>query len=128
MKNITSFLALVLCLSVTSCGESNPSSKFFAEWENLSTEMSAAISKDDVDGAKTIFDAKKEGLKSQCKVIGNMNYSDIEKKLIARRAERILGILEKAVAQQKKQSVTMNDLKSKTLDNMVGEFIDICSG
>lgn len=121
MEKITPLLALLLCLSLIGCGEVNPSSKFFSEWENVSTDMANAISKDDVDGARAIFDAKKESLTTQCKAIKNTNLTETEKKLIARRVERIYSILTKATPQRYSQ------VESKKIETMINEFIDVCA-
>jgi hypothetical protein len=67
MKKNTLLLMLAYSLSVVSCGKSDDVNAFIAERKGVIGEVSQKMSAGDVDGAKTIFDAKKDSLKSSCK-------------------------------------------------------------
>jgi predicted HicB family RNase H-like nuclease len=132
MKKITSFFALAICLSLISCGESNPTSKYFSEWENVSTDMANAISKDDIDGAKAIFDAKKESLSTQCKALKNTSHTAIEEKLIGRRVDRVYSIVQKAASQRSSQAgqnavIDQQNIKDRTLKTLLDDYTGFCN-
>ena len=64
MKKFTLFLIVVFALGLTGCSKDAEINSFLTEWENVTNEMVAKIEAGDVAGAKTVFDGKKQSLKS----------------------------------------------------------------
>lgn len=65
MKKITLFFMLAFCLSMVGCSKDAEINAFLTEWDTVTNEMVQKINAGDVDGAKTVFDGKKENLKTK---------------------------------------------------------------
>lgn len=65
MKKITIFLVLAICLTLVGCSKDAEINAFLTEWEGVTNDIVKKIDEGDVDGAKTVFDAKKDSLKAK---------------------------------------------------------------
>jgi hypothetical protein len=65
MKKITIFLVLAMCFAMIGCSKDAEINAFLTEWEGVTNDMVKKIDEGDVDGAKTVFDAKKDSLKAK---------------------------------------------------------------
>lgn len=64
MKKIFLFFVLTLFLLLTACNNDQEILAFFDEWDNVAQIMLQKIEAGEIDGARLIFDSKKENLKS----------------------------------------------------------------
>lgn len=64
MKKIFLFFVLTLFLLLTACNNDREILAFFDEWDNVAQIMLEKIEAGEIDGARLIFDSKKENLKS----------------------------------------------------------------
>ncbi len=69
MKKILLCFALTLILLLTACNNDKEILAFFDDWDNTTNQMLQKIESGDVGGARLIFDAQKENLKSGWKKI-----------------------------------------------------------
>jgi hypothetical protein len=69
MKKTTFFVLLWCPLSLFSCSKGADVDAFIADRKTLIGEVSKKMQAGDVDGAKAIFDIKKDKLKSSCKTV-----------------------------------------------------------
>jgi hypothetical protein len=81
MKKITLFLLAVFALGLAGCGKNAQIDSFLTEWEKVTNEMVAKIDAGDVAGAKSVFDAKKESLRSGWDGVKTQPNEETKKKL-----------------------------------------------
>jgi hypothetical protein len=65
MKLLTLFLVIIFSLGLVGCTNDEKIDDFLTEWDAMTVEIAKKIEIGDADGAKTVFDTKKDGLKSK---------------------------------------------------------------
>ena len=81
MKKFTLFLVAVFALGLYGCSQGAQIDSFLTEWEKVTNEMVAKIDAGDIAGAKSVFDGKKESLKSSFDKVKTQDSEDAKKKL-----------------------------------------------
>ncbi len=102
MKKITLLLVLAICLTLVGCSKDGEINAFLTEWESVTNDIVKKIDEGDIDGAKTVFDAKKESLKNKVASIkdakGFQVSADTKKKFeeaVTKNAETLRGSMTK---------------------------------
>ncbi|HQU84999.1 MAG TPA: hypothetical protein PKY59_17800 [Pyrinomonadaceae bacterium] len=121
------FLAAVFCLSLVGCSKDAEINTFMAEFENVTNEMSKKIEDGDVDGAQTVFDGKKESLKSKwasLKDARGFQVSEATKKKMEDDFKKHGETLQKAVMKGTMKIAT-DQAKVTKMQNLMKEFMGI---
>lgn len=64
MKKLTILLPAAFCIAAIGCSKDAEINEFVSQFETVTNEMTTKLDAGDVDGAQTVFDAKKELLKA----------------------------------------------------------------
>ena len=96
MKKLTVFLLAIFAVNLVGCSKDAQINAFLVEWETAVNDMSAKIEAGDVDGARTVFDAKKDYLKKEVEEIrtaGDSRISEETKKKMEEGAKKNMSTL-----------------------------------
>ncbi len=127
MKKISVLLILAFCLSMAGCSKDAEVNAFMTELDTVTNDVVQKINSGDVDGAKTAFDGKKEGLKAKWNAFKNAREMQVSKDVMKKMQESLqknVTALTTAVATGSIKFAT-DKAKGEKLQSISKEYMDL---